>query len=190
MTTTIYLFRHGQYESPDKIVPYRLPGFHLSAKGVADVTARAAELATKPIVAIYTSPLERTHETATILAQPFHLVPVVDERLLEVRSPAQGEKEGYVESKGGWGIYDSPWFKEHDGESMVEVSTRMQEAMGDFVQKHPNSELIVVSHGDPIMLLVARYKGIPLTPESLSASHPYVPMAGGYRLDFEEVGKR
>lgn len=187
--TTIYLFRHGQYESPNHAVPYRLPGFHLSAKGVADVTARASELATKPIVAVYTSPMERTYETATILAKPFHLTPIVDDRLIELRSPAQGEKEGFVEARGGWGIYESPWYKEHGGESMQEVVARMQAAMVDFTQKHANGEVIVVSHGDPIMLLVAKLKGIPLTPEALTASRPYVPMAGGYRLDLEEGSK-
>lgn len=187
--TTIYLLRHGEYVSPNHIVPYRLSGFHLSQKGITDVIHVAKTLASKSIVAVYTSPLERTYETAVILAQSHGLTPIVDERLLEVRSPAQGQKEGFVEAKGGWGIYDTLWYKEHGGEPLEEIASRMKAAIDEFVKRHEGKELIVVSHGDPIMVLVALYKGMSLTPESLLASHPYVAMAAGYRLNFEDSGQ-
>lgn len=187
--TIIYLLRHGQYESPNHILPYRLANFHLSQKGIDDVTNVAQKLSSRSIVAVYTSPLERTYETAVILAQSQGLTPIVDERLLEVRSPAQGQKEGFVEAKGGWEIYETTWFKERGGETLAEIASRMKSAMEEFVHLHEGKELIVVSHGDPIMALVALYKGMSLTPESLLASHPYVRMAGGYRLEFEERRK-
>ncbi len=182
--TTIYLLRHGQYEPHDGILPYRLSDFHLSQKGKEDVHELATKLSSKPIVAVYTSPLERTFETAIILAKSFGLTPIIDERLLEVRSPAQGEKEGFVKSKGGWGIYETEWYKEHDGESMVEIVARMKSAFEEFVFKHEGKEIIVVSHGDPIMLTAAYYQGIALESSALG-SIPYVPMVGGFRLAFE-----
>lgn len=187
--TTLYLIRHGQYASPDHIIPYRLPGFHLSPKGISDVTRLAEALASRSIAAVYTSPMERTQETAAILAKPFHVTPIVDERLLEARSPAQGQKEGFLEARGGWDIYESDWFKEHNGESMADIAARMKVAIEDITLAHKNAEVIVVSHGDPIMLLVASYRGISLTPEALHAMQPYVPMAGGYTLSFNEEGE-
>ncbi len=183
--TTIYLLRHGQYETHDGILPYRLSDFHLSQKGKEDVHELATKLSSKPIVAVYTSPLERTFETAIILAKSFGLTPIIDERLLEVRSPAQGEKEGFVEEKGGWGIYETEWYKDHDGESLIEIASRMKEAMEEFALKHEGKEIIVVSHGDPLMLLKAVYQGIALTPEALSII-PYIPMVGGYKIDFDD----
>lgn len=182
--TTIYLLRHGQYETHDGILPYRLSNFHLSQKGKEDVHELKAKLSSKPIVAVYTSPLERTFETAAILAQPFHLMPMVDDRLLEVRSPAQGEKEGFVEAKGGWGIYETEWYKKHGGESVVEIAARMKSAVEEFALKHEGKEIIVVSHGDPIMLTAAYYQGIVLESSALG-SISYVPMTGGFKVAFE-----
>lgn len=186
--TTIYLLRHGEYESPNHILPYRLANFHLSQKGISDVKALAETFSYRSIVAIYTSPLERALETAIILAKPYGLSPIIDERLLEVRSPAEGEKEGFVESKGGWGIYETEWYKEHDGESLIEIASRMKEAMEEFVRRHEGNEIIVVSHGDPIMLTTAYYQDIALESSALG-SIPYVPMAGGFRVAFE-VGEK
>lgn len=186
MTTTIYLLRHGQYETHDGILPYRLSNFHLSQKGKEDATALASNLSLKSIVAVYTSPLERTFETATILAKPFGLTPIVDERLFEVRSPSEGEKEGFVEAKGGWGIYETEWYKKHGGESVVEIAARMKSAVEEFALKHEGKEIIVVSHGDPIMLTAAYYQGIAIESSALG-SIPYVPMAGGYKIEFEDM---
>lgn len=185
--TTIYLFRHGQYETHDGILPYRLPNFHLSQKGIDDVTAVAQKIADRPIVAVYTSPLERTFETATILAKPFGLTPIVDERLLEVRSPVQGNSEDFLTSKGGWEIYDSKWFKENGGEPIVEIAARMKSAVEEFAFKHEGKEIIVVSHGDPLMILKAIYLEVSLTPTELSQI-PYISMAGGYRVGIDENG--
>lgn len=184
--TTIYLFRHGQYESPDKIVPYRLPGFHLSNRGIAEVAEVAEKLANFPISAVYTSPLERTFETAIILAKSFGLTPIIDERLLEVRSPSQGEKEGFVEEKGGWGIYETEWYKDQGGESLDEIVSRMKEAIEEIRIRHEGKEIIVVSHGDSIMLLKAVYKSISLTPEALSKQQ-YISMASGYKINFNNL---
>lgn len=180
--TTIYLFRHGQYETHDGILPYRLPNFHLTKKGIGDVTVLATSLSSKHIEAVYSSPLERTLETATILAKPFGLTPIVDERLLEVRSPVQGNTESFFHSKGGWGIYSTDWYNENGGESVEEIATRMKTAIEEFAKRHNGKEIIVVSHGDPLMILKAVYEGISLTPEALSQL-PYIPMAGGFTLE-------
>ena len=94
--TTIYLLRHGEYSSSQGIIPYRLSGFHLSEIGIAQVKSRSDSLANEPIVAIFTSPMERTLETAQILALPHGLTPIVDERLNEVRSPLQGKTKAEI----------------------------------------------------------------------------------------------
>jgi len=183
--TTLYLLRHGQYETHNGILPYRLPRFHLSQKGIIDVTTLAHKFSSRPIVAVYSSPLERTFETAIILAKPLGLTPIIDDRLLEVRSPAQGEKEGFVESKGGWGIYETEWYKEHGGETLDEIVSRMNEVIEEIRGRHEGKEVIVVSHGDPIMLTAAYYQGIALESSALG-SIPYIPMAGGFQIDIND----
>lgn len=66
--TTIHFVRHGEVENPEHLLYERLPGFHLSNRGVRMAKATAHYFATAPqmreISAIYSSPLERTRETA------------------------------------------------------------------------------------------------------------------------------
>ena len=49
-----------------------------------------------------------------------------------MRSAAQGKPEGFPESMGGWGMYETDWYKSRGGETPEEI--------------------LVVSHADPIMM--------------------------------------
>ena len=66
--TTIHFVRHGKVENPGHLLYERLPGFHLSEVGVRMAQATAHYIAVNPrlntVSAIYSSPLERTRETA------------------------------------------------------------------------------------------------------------------------------
>ena len=66
--TTIHFVRHGKVENPGHLLYERLPGFHLSEVGVRMAQATAHYIAVSPqlntVSAIYSSPLERTRETA------------------------------------------------------------------------------------------------------------------------------
>ena len=66
--TTVHMVRHGQVDNPQHLLYERLPGFHLSAKGRRMARATADYMASQPdmasAVAIFSSPLERTRETA------------------------------------------------------------------------------------------------------------------------------
>ena len=70
-STTIHFIRHGKVENPDHLLYERLPGFHLSDLGRRMVRATADYTAADPqlssVVAVYSSPLDRTRETAGII---------------------------------------------------------------------------------------------------------------------------
>jgi len=168
MKTTVYLIRHAAYESPDHILPFRLPGFHVSDAGKLAAKKLAEYFSTKTIDAVYSSPLERTMETATIIAGKQNVIR--DDRLLEVRSPAQGKPEGFPESMGGWKMYETDWYTHQHGETPEEVRERMKDFMEEKVAAHNGKEIIVVSHGDPIMFYYAQYVG------KLFTDIPYVQM--------------
>ncbi len=180
--TTLYLIRHGQYDSPQPVVPYRLPGYHLSQEGVQQARAIAERLAHEPIHAVFASKLERTMETAVIIAAPHHLIPVADDRLLEVDSPAQGKTKEFIDSLGGWFIYDTRWYKERNGETLDEIFSRIYGFVEEKRKEYMNRSVIAVTHGDLVMLLAMYYMGIPRTAESLR-NVPYVSMASGFRID-------
>lgn len=67
-TTTILLVRHGQTPTTGKVLPGRAPGLHLADAGRAQAALVAERLAGIEIAALYCSPLERTVETAALIA--------------------------------------------------------------------------------------------------------------------------
>ena len=66
--TTINFVRHGKVYNPNHVLYERLPGFHLSTSGrrMAETTGRyiAASPQLNTATAVYSSPLDRTRETA------------------------------------------------------------------------------------------------------------------------------
>jgi len=185
MKTTVYLLRHGHYSSPQPVVPYRMPGFHLSPEGIIQAQARAKTLVHEPVAAVFTSLMERTRETAEIIAKPHRLVPMVDERLNEVRSPLQGKTKAFIDALGGWFVYETPWYIERKGESIQEICDRVCACIDEKRKEYEGKTLIFVSHGDNLMLAAAHYQGIPVMLKTLTEM-PYVQMAGGYTIEFSE----
>jgi broad specificity phosphatase PhoE len=153
MNTTVYLLRHTQYESPEHILPVRLPGFHLSHEGRA--TAK---------------------KIAEFFSEKIHKNIILDDRLLEIRSPTQGKTEEFGETMGEWNMYESDWYKQNGGESREEIFSRMDTFIKEKIPQNRGKEFIVVSHGDPIMLLLKGYLG--KMPE-------YIRMGGCLRLTFD-----
>ena len=66
--TVLHLVRHGQVDNPQKIVYGRQRGWRLSDRGRQEAEAVARHLGGRPIARVYTSPLERAVQTATVIA--------------------------------------------------------------------------------------------------------------------------
>lgn len=185
--TTIYLVRHGQYSSPTPVIPFRMPGFHLSPEGREQASKLAQFLKGKGVSAIVTSPMERTKETAEILAETLGLNIEADDRLLEVRSPLQGMTKAAIEAiqPWDWSFYESSWYRDRDGETIAEIGARIQMVCEEKRVAYKGKTVVLVTHGDLVMLGAALYMGLPAVADSLQKL-PYVSMAGGYRIEFGE----
>lgn len=163
--TTILLVRHGETDEVGKILTGWLPGRNLNRTGWAQVEALAKHLAHQPLQAVYTSPLERTYETAATIAQTHGLLPISLDALGEVRL---GEWEGRsfadLEPDPMWKAFNAKrsMIRPPGGELMLEVQTRMIKTIIDLRQQHENDTIAVVSHGDPIRSVIAYCLGIPL----------------------------
>jgi broad specificity phosphatase PhoE len=90
MTTTVHLVRHGQVENPTGVIYGRLPGYHLSERGLLQAQAAAQRLADADIGGVWASPLERAQETAAIIATPHRLDVITDARLTESANTLEG----------------------------------------------------------------------------------------------------
>ena len=145
LTTTLYLMRHGHVHNPTNILYGRLPGFRLSDLGVKQAQAAAEWLANKPVTAIYSSPMERANQTASIVAERHvGLAPIVDERILEVLTPYQGRPIAELAAT-GWDLYTG---NEPPYESPAMVLERVLNFFEHIACEHWGESVVAVAHGD------------------------------------------
>lgn len=184
MKTVVYLVRHGEVHNPKQIMYERLPGYRLSDLGIKQAHKLGQFLSGKPITAIYASPLERTRETADIIASYHRGLSVIhDERLLEVSTTARGLGITYLTEE-RWNFY-KPKYTKLGGEKLSDIWKRMQTAIRDIVKRHKGGEVVVVSHGDPLMISMIKHIGRPLRLAEIRGVE-YVATAGGFRLVFDD----
>jgi len=179
--TTVYLLRHGEYENPRYLFPGRDPGYPLSVTGREQVERTTAKLAFGKIAALYASPLLRTKQTADILAKKLDLPVIYDDRLLEVRTGMENTPMKEFDAIGG-NVY-TPEFARKGVEQPEAIAARMRTCITALTGLHAGKTIVCVSHGDPIRFAVASYSGLPLSFDGAKALR--IPLAGGYRLDFE-----
>jgi broad specificity phosphatase PhoE len=140
--------------NPDHVVYASLPGFGLSEAGRVQAEAVARYLRSAPIIAVWSSPLERAIATAEAIAAKHDLSIKVDEELTEWHMtddwagivwedlPTQrpGQLEAYLESP-----LDMPWASE----SLTALAARMRTALNRLASAH-DGDVVVVSHQDPV----------------------------------------
>ncbi len=155
-----YLIRHGETEWNAE---RRLAGRSdvcLSETGQIQARLVASRLRSFPAAAIYSSPLRRALETATIIGNELNIKPIEDHRLIEM---AFGSWEGkaYSEIIKGDSLLFSQWdkdpgnFRPPGGESGREAMARGAEFL-DFVRdKHRNGNAILVSHRTMCRLIIS-----------------------------------
>jgi probable phosphoglycerate mutase len=149
------------------VLPGRAPGLHLADSGKEQATRVAARLAawsqpdrTKParITSVYSSPLERTRETAAPIAKALGSRVQVARGLLECDfgewTGAELKKLAKLPEWSTVQRYPSG-FRFPGGESFTEMQARMVTTISDLVRRHPNEAIVAVSHADPIKAAVA-----------------------------------
>lgn len=164
---TVALFvRHGVTATTGKVLPGRARGLHLADDGRAQAEAVAERLAMlKKVDAIYSSPLERTRETAAAIGKRLQLPVGVEKGLLECDfGEWTGAELKALAKLPEWGTvqrYPSG-FRFPRGESFREMQTRVTDTVARLRERHPGETLVLVSHADPIKAAVADATGTPL----------------------------
>ena len=162
MTTTLYLMRHGHVHNPRNILYGRLPGFRLSDLGVQQAQAAAAWLADRPVKAIYSSPMERARQTAGIVAErQDRLSPRLDERILEVCTPYEGQPTADLAAM-GWDLYSG---NQPPHESPAMVLSRVLDFFEHISSAHGGESVVAVAHGDILVFPWLHAQGV--EPEAL-----------------------
>ncbi|HEV2303307.1 MAG TPA: histidine phosphatase family protein [Stellaceae bacterium] len=163
--TVFHLLRHGEHVLAGRVLAGRTPGVGLSQRGRGEIARVAERLAGDGVAALYASPLERTRETAEIVAARLALPVTYREDLIELDF---GEWTGLTfdavrrdERWQAWnrqrGIATLP-----GGESMRAVQHRVAGALLELHASHPQQSVLLVSHGDVIRAALLFALGMPL----------------------------
>lgn len=161
--TLLLLIRHGTNDWVHGRLAGWTPGVHLNAEGQLQAAALSERLADLPIAAVYSSPLERCMETATIVAQPRAMVVDTVVALGEVEyGEWQGAALQDLSSHALWpGVQFYPsGTRFPGGETLGEAQVRVVQALDHLRAQHPRQLIAVFSHADMIKLAVAYYVGI------------------------------
>ena len=164
--TTFYLIRHASndYLVQNKIAGW-LPKIHLNEKGRSEAGHLASRLAHEPIVAIYSSPLERSVETAQPLADILRQKVRISEGLGEIRfGDWTDQSVPGLDEDPNWRRWNSfrSGTQAPEGDIMIEAQARIIREMLRLREIHPSEAIALVTHGDPIKAAVAYFMGAPL----------------------------
>jgi probable phosphomutase (TIGR03848 family) len=163
--TTLILIRHGHTDWADKKLAGWLPDVHLSELGQQQAQDLVERLRPIELAAIYSSPLERTLETAQPIAKARGLKINKVPNLGEVKcGDWQGLSLKALAQKKEWkSVQASPsTFAFPNGESFREMQSRAVAAVEQISAAHETGAVALFSHGDVIKVIVAYYSGIAL----------------------------
>jgi probable phosphoglycerate mutase len=164
MTTRLFLIRHGatQLTAEDRFSGAE--NVFLSEEGHAQAERLALRLADDHIAAVYASPLDRTMETARVIAEPHQLPVTPREGLQEI---SHGHWEGmsrkeveaqFPEEYASWES-DPFTFAPLGGESGISVLARALPVVREIVVSHTDKNIVVVSHKATIRLILSSLLG-------------------------------
>lgn len=165
--TTVLLVRHATTEATGKRLGGWTPGVHLDDHGVvqAEATARRIADTGTDVAAVYASPLERTQDTAKIIAKAVGLRVRTRDGLGEVDYGDWTDRAlGHLRRRKDWQVVQhtpSRWTFP-GGESIRGAQSRVVEQLEELATDHPSSAIVAVSHADIIKAAVAHFLGMPL----------------------------
>ena len=164
MPTRIFLVRHGATTLTAEDRFAGSSNVNLSEEGRRQVTSLAQRLESEELHAVYCSPLDRTVETATILAAPHDLAPLHEEGLREIDyGHWEGLRRSDIETRfadeyAAW--QEDPFtIGPQDGESGVNVLNRSLPVMRRIVEDNRHKNVLVVAHKGVNRILISSLLG-------------------------------
>jgi len=162
--TRLFLVRHGAtvLTAEDRFAGST--DVALSDEGREQTRRLAQRLSHENIAAIYASPMGRTRETASILAQPHKLEVQTRDELREIshgrweQMTRREVEQKFPEETAAW-EKDPYTFAPVGGESGLAVIARALPLLIELVREHTAQNILVVSHKATIRLLISALLG-------------------------------
>ena len=161
--TTFYFVRHGVTAHTGHKLTGWMEGVPLTDEGRAQAERVAASLSEVDFEAIYSSPIDRTRETAEIVARPHGLKVRTSTGIGEVGYGAWTGRSLKVLARTRIWATLQRWpssVRFPEGDTLREVQVRVVEELERLREEHPKGNVCLVSHADTIKLALAHYMGI------------------------------
>lgn len=181
-----YAFRHGQSRANTEGIIISDPTIGTVDYGLTDtgrqkvIDSLSKADAFDDDTLIYSSDFLRTRETAEIIAKTLGIPVVLDERLRERFFGDWDGKPHENYSKAWKNDEFDPTQEYHGAESSKAVQERMWAMIQSLEKLHHGKTILLVSHGDPLMLLQTAFHH--LGPER-HRSLPYIETAAWRKLN-------
>jgi len=165
----LLLVRHGE---TDWNLAHRYQSYSdvpLNQNGILQAQYLAKRLSKENVGIIYSSDLSRATETAKYIAKEYEPVLVV-ECDSHWRELSFGKWEGlnHGEIQAQWHTEVDAWYADPvnvsppSGETMLQMSKRVQSALNELKSKHKDETVLIVSHGGTIQILLCMLLGVEL----------------------------
>ena len=167
----IIFLRHGQAKNnTERVLAGRTEGIPLTELGIKQAQHTAKLVERMNVSAIYSSPIQRAKHTAEIVGEHNSLDINIDDRLIELD---MGKFTGmpYDEIFSSHGnvfmkFYNGELEIAHNGvETFSEVKKRVKDIVDHVTKNHPDENVILVTHMDPIKAMLSTI--IDLSPTNL-----------------------
>jgi len=167
MAALVHLVRHAEVDNPDHLVYGSMPGFGLSPHGLEQARRVGRYLGPRPVVAIWSSPLERSLRTAEEIASRSGVPVRVDTgiRAWELFDRWKGHPWGSLSEAfpGELEAYlNHPEHLDFADERLDDLSERVAEVARRLDADHPHGDVVIVSHQDAIQAGRLRLVGSPM----------------------------
>jgi probable phosphoglycerate mutase len=162
--TIFFLLRHAAHDNLGRFLAGRSANVSLGAQGRAQALRLGARMRQEGCDAIFSSPSERTQETAQAVSVACAIGPVtVRGELDEIDfGPWSGKTFAELNNDPNW----RHWNSRRDiavtpaGESMADARRRVCGFMEDLAQEFPQGRMALVSHADVIKSVICHVLGL------------------------------
>ena len=167
----IIFLRHGQAtNNTERILAGRTEGIPLTDTGIKQAENTAQLLENMNISAIYSSPIQRAKHTAEIVGKQTSLDVIIDDRLIELdMGKFTGMPYDDIFTSHGnvfMKFYNGELEIAHNGvETFSDVKKRVLGIVDHVIEKHPDENIVLVTHMDPIKAMLSTI--IDLSPTNL-----------------------
>ncbi len=166
MTTTFFLVRHAAHDNLGAFLAGRTHGIVLGDAGLSQANRLGPRMARYHLDAVYSSPRERTRQTAEAIVCACGLgSPRIEEALDEVDfGDWSGKTFSTLEQDAQWRRWNTmrSLVRAPNGETMLDVQSRVWKLIADLSSKADGKRLALVSHGDVIKAAVSHVLGLPI----------------------------